>query len=76
MRAEMLVGVQMHGRRGDVIRRSGIIRTLLVRKSVVISCMPIGGKQAVMTHLLRKRGWACFPLLSFPCVCLTSRRYA
>ena len=76
MRAEMLVGVQTEGRRGDFNRRSGIMRTLLVRKSAVVSCMPIGGKQAVMTQLLRHHGWACFPLLSFPCVCLASRRYA
>lgn len=76
MRAKILVGVQTNGRRGDFNRRSGIMRTLLMRKSVVISCMPISGKQAAMTQLLPHRGWACFPLLSFPYVCLASRRYA
>jgi hypothetical protein len=70
MRAEMFVGVQ-----SEFNRRSGIMRTLLVRKSVVISCMAIGGKQAIMTQLLRRRGWACFALLNFPCVCLASRKY-
>ena len=61
------------GRRGDFNRRSAVMRTRLGRKSVVISYMPIGGKWAVMTQLLRHRGWACFPLFGIPCVCLASR---
>jgi hypothetical protein len=56
MRADMLLGVQTDGKRVDFNRRSGVMRTLLVRKSVVISCMPNGGYQAVMTQPLRHRG--------------------
>jgi hypothetical protein len=74
MLVEMLVGIQTDGRRDDFNRRSGIMRTLLVKKSVGISCMYHGGCQAVMAQLLLHSGRSCFPLLSLPCVCLVSRR--
>jgi hypothetical protein len=55
MRAEMLLGVRTDRKRVDFNRRSGVMRTLLVRKFVVILCMPNGGYLAVMRQPLRHR---------------------